>query len=63
MSETQRRYFGYSGGGGDFVGFSPRRGDTLHRRSEIWREGVDQMSTSTLHFTPSAQGGWVPKKT
>jgi len=37
---------------GRFWGFSPRRGDTLHRRCEIWHGGVDRSSTPPCQISP-----------
>ena len=37
---------------GRFWGFSPRRGDTLHRRGEIWQWGGDRRSPPPCQISP-----------
>ena len=49
---------------GRFWGFSPRRGDTLHRWGEIWHGGGDRRSPPPCQISPPSvqrQGCRTPK--
>ena len=43
---------------GRFLGFSPRRGDTLHHHGEIWHGGADLRSAPPCQISPWSVQGW-----